>query len=60
MTAFPGHAGRLWPLLRWRSVARIDERVQCGVVIAFPGHAGRLWPLLRWRSVARIDERLQR
>ena len=24
--AFPGHAGRFWPLLRWRSVARIAER----------------------------------
>jgi hypothetical protein len=22
-TAFPGHAGRAWPLPRWRSVARI-------------------------------------
>ena len=20
---FPGHGGRVWPLLRWRSVARI-------------------------------------
>jgi hypothetical protein len=24
-SAFPGHAGRLRPLLRWRSVARIDR-----------------------------------
>ncbi len=23
VTAFPGHAGRLWMLPRWRSVARI-------------------------------------
>jgi hypothetical protein len=23
LPAFPGHAGRVWPLLRWRSVARI-------------------------------------
>jgi hypothetical protein len=22
MPAFPGHAGRVWPLLRWRFVAR--------------------------------------
>jgi hypothetical protein len=27
MTAFPGHAGRCWPLLGWRLVARIGERV---------------------------------
>jgi len=27
MTAFPGHAGRARPLLRWRSVARIDRWV---------------------------------
>ena len=27
LMAFPGHAGRWWPLLRWRSIARIDERV---------------------------------
>jgi hypothetical protein len=26
-SAFPGHAGRVWPLLRWRSVARIHEGV---------------------------------
>ena len=25
--AFPGHAGRYWPLARWRSLARINERV---------------------------------
>ena len=23
--AFPGHAGRCWPLARWRSLARIGE-----------------------------------
>ncbi len=23
VTAFPGHAGRVWPLARWRSLARI-------------------------------------
>jgi hypothetical protein len=27
-SAFPGHAGRLQPLLRWRSVARIVEEVE--------------------------------
>ena len=27
-TAFPGHAGRWWPLPRWRSVARIGDKVQ--------------------------------
>jgi hypothetical protein len=47
--AFPGHAGRVWALLRWRSV----------VSSAFPGHAGRVWALLRWRSIARIDIRVQ-
>ena len=25
--AFPGHAGRCWPLTRWRSLARIRETV---------------------------------
>ena len=25
--AFPGHAGRCWPLLGWRLVARIGEMV---------------------------------
>jgi hypothetical protein len=25
--AFPGHAGRCWPLLGWRLVARIDYMV---------------------------------
>jgi len=25
LSAFPGHAGRVWPLLRWRSVARTLE-----------------------------------
>ena len=25
MTAFPGHAGRCWPLARWRSLARIVD-----------------------------------
>ena len=24
-TAFPGHAGRCWPLLGWRLVARITD-----------------------------------
>ena len=27
MLAFPGHAGRVWPLLRSRSVARTLEQV---------------------------------
>jgi hypothetical protein len=27
LSAFPGHAGRAWPLLRWRSVARTIEVV---------------------------------
>jgi hypothetical protein len=27
LTAFPGHAGRCWPLTRWRSLARIIEGV---------------------------------
>jgi hypothetical protein len=27
ITAFPGHAGRCWPLARWRSLARIGERI---------------------------------
>ena len=27
ITAFPGHAGRLWPLARWRSLARIVDEV---------------------------------
>ena len=26
--AFPGHAGRVWPLLRWRSFARVVERIE--------------------------------
>jgi hypothetical protein len=26
-TAFPGHAGRVWPLLGWRLVARNGERL---------------------------------
>ena len=25
--AFPGHAGRCWPLTRWRSLERIRETV---------------------------------
>jgi hypothetical protein len=25
--AFPGHAGRCWPLLGWRLVARIGDMV---------------------------------
>ncbi len=27
VTAFPGHAGRDWPLTRWRSLARIRDMV---------------------------------
>jgi hypothetical protein len=27
LIAFPGPAGRLWPLARWRSLARIIARV---------------------------------
>jgi hypothetical protein len=27
MNAFPGHAGRFWPLLGWRLVARNREMV---------------------------------
>jgi hypothetical protein len=27
ITAFPGHAGRLLPLGRWRSFARIGDKV---------------------------------
>jgi hypothetical protein len=27
LSAFPGHAGRVLPLLRWRSVARIVQEV---------------------------------
>jgi hypothetical protein len=27
LPAFPGHAGRVWPLLRWRSVARTHPEV---------------------------------
>ena len=27
INAFPGHAGRCWPLARWRSVARTSETV---------------------------------
>ena len=38
--AFPGHAGRGWPLARWRLAP----------FIAFPGHAAHGWPLARWRS----------
>ena len=48
MTAFPGHAGRIWPLLGWRlSLA--------GRIWPLLGwrHAGRIWPLLGWRLVAR-------
>ena len=26
--AFPGHAGRAWPLARWRSLARNSEMDQ--------------------------------
>src|SRR5687768_151886 len=40
--AFPGHAGRLWPLLRWRSVARTSWRLLgfrfFGVAFGFAGH----------------------
>ena len=25
--AFPGHAGRVWPLTRWRSLARMQHMV---------------------------------
>ncbi len=28
LIAFPGHAGRDWPLLGWRLVARIGGRVR--------------------------------
>ena len=28
ITAFPGHAGRVWPLLGWRLVARTFEQAQ--------------------------------
>ncbi len=28
LLAFPGHAGRSWPLLRWRFVARIEAGVR--------------------------------
>ena len=28
ISAFPGHAGRVWPLLRWRSVARSSVRAR--------------------------------
>ena len=28
LSAFPGHAGRVRPLLRWRSVARTDLEVR--------------------------------
>ena len=27
LMAFAGHAGRWWPLARWRSLARIIERI---------------------------------
>jgi hypothetical protein len=27
LSAFPGHVGRLQPLLRWRSVARIGRNI---------------------------------
>ena len=27
ITAFPGHAGRCWPRLGWRLVARIGDKV---------------------------------
>ena len=30
-TAFPGHAGRCWPLSRWRSLARIGGRGCCSM-----------------------------
>jgi hypothetical protein len=26
--AFPGHAGRLWPLTHWRSLALVRDMVQ--------------------------------
>jgi hypothetical protein len=28
LSAFPGHGGRVSPLLRWRSVARVDSGVR--------------------------------
>ena len=28
ITAFPGHAGRRWPLLGWRLVARTQQMVR--------------------------------
>jgi hypothetical protein len=45
LLTYLGHTPRLWPLLRWHTIAAQS---------AFPGHAGRVRPLLRWRSVARI------
>ncbi len=44
-TAFPGHAGRWWPLRRWRHVARTVERAVAACTAAiwtcstFIGHA---------------------
>ena len=43
--AFPGHAGRCWPLVRWRSLVRTGAGDSTAPQ-AFPGHAGRCWPLL--------------
>ena len=45
LTAFPGHAGRGWPLARWRSLARTASDVAT-LLTAFPGHAGRGWTSL--------------
>ena len=53
--AFPGHAGRRWPLTRWRSLARTSSDAAPVTLTAFPGHAGRRWPLTRWRSLARTS-----
>src|SRR6476659_6992322 len=46
--AFPGHAGRGWPLARWRSLACNPRRVQRVTVLHWPRLA-RL-PRLRLRT----------
>jgi hypothetical protein len=55
LSAFPGHAGRLGPLRRWRGVALVlPGGGDITALSAFPGHAGRLGPLRRWRGVALV------
>jgi hypothetical protein len=57
--AFPGHAGRLWPLLTYPWVRR-DKCRRSGHETAVSvgtsdSSSARLWRLLGWRLVARSE-----